>query len=252
MNPRDAVLHLDNLTLGYDRHPAIHHLNCSIARGALVAVVGPNGAGKSTLFKGLTGELTPLQGRFRVNTEGVGIAYLPQQGELDRSFPVSVFDMVSMGLWREIGAFRGLGREQAERVRAALAAVGLSGFEARQIGTLSGGQLQRARFARMMLQDAGLLLLDEPFNAIDARTIEDLVALVLKWHGEGRTILAVLHDLELVRRHFPECLLLAREPLGFGPTAEVLTPERLATARRLAGEFDAAAPVCQRPAAEAA
>ena len=252
MNARDAILELDNLTVGYDRHPAVHHLRCRIAPGALVAIVGPNGAGKSTLFKALTGELPPLQGCFRVHAGKGGIAYLPQQSELDRSFPVSVFDMVSMGLWREIGAFRGLSRSQAERVRAALAAVGLSGFEARQIGTLSGGQLQRARFARMMLQDANLLLLDEPFNAIDARTIEDLIALILQWHAEGRTILAVLHDLTLVRRHFPECLLLARECLGFGPTDEILTPERLATARRLAGEFDATAPVCHRPEAEAA
>ncbi|MCK9986986.1 MAG: zinc/manganese transport system ATP-binding protein [Azoarcus sp.] len=252
MNARDTILELDNLTLGYDRHPAIHHLRCRITRGALVAIVGPNGAGKSTLFKALTGELQPLQGHFRIHTGKEGIAYLPQQSELDRSFPVSVFDMVSMGLWREIGAFRGLSRSQAERVRAALAAVGLSGFEARQIGTLSGGQLQRARFARMMLQDANLLLLDEPFNAIDARTIEDLVALILQWHAEGRTILAVLHDLTLVRHHFPETLLLARECLGFGPTAEILTAEHLATARRLAGEFDATAPVCHRPEAEAA
>lgn len=252
MNSRDTILELDNLTLGYDRHPAIHHLRCRIARGALVAIVGPNGAGKSTLFKALTGELKPLQGQFLVHTGKEGIAYLPQQSELDRSFPVSVFDMVSMGLWREIGPFRSLSRSQAERVRAALAAVGLSGFEARQIGTLSGGQLQRARFARMMLQDANLLLLDEPFNAIDARTIEDLIALILQWHSEGRTILAVLHDLTLVRQHFPETLLLARECLGFGPTAEILTPERLATARRLAGEFDATAPVCHRPEAEAA
>ena len=243
----DAVaLRVDNLTLGYDRHPAVHHLSCDVPAGALVAVVGPNGAGKSTLFKALTGELAPLQGSYRLKAGREGVAYLPQQSELDRSFPVCVFDMVAMGLWREIGAFGGLKRRQAERVRAALAAVGLSGFEARQIGALSGGQLQRARFARMMLQDAPLLLLDEPFNAIDSRTIEDLVALVLGWHAEGRTILAALHDLELVRRHFPQCLLLAREPVGFGPTAEVLTAERLATARRLAAEFDAAAGVCHR------
>ena len=240
------ALHLENLTLGYDRHPAVHHLSCDIASGALVAIVGPNGAGKSTLLKALTGELSPLQGTFRLKAGREGVAYLPQQSEMDRSFPVCVFDMVAMGLWRDIGAFGGLRRDQAERVHAALAAVGLSGFESRQIGALSGGQLQRARFARMMLQDAPLLLLDEPFNAIDTRTIEDLVAIVLGWHAEGRTILAVLHDLELVRRHFPECLLLAREPVGFGPTAEVLTNERLAIARRLASDLDDAARVCQR------
>ncbi len=247
------AVRFENLTLGYDRHPAVHHLSCEIASGALVAVVGPNGAGKSTLLKALVGELSPLQGSFRLKNGRDGIAYLPQQSELDRSFPVCVFDMVAMGLWREIGAFGRLRREQAQRVEAALTAVGLSGFESRQIGALSGGQLQRARFARMMLQDAPLLLLDEPFNAIDARTIEDLVALVVGWHAEGRTILAVLHNLELVRRHFPDCLLLAREPVGFGKTSDVLTPERLAAARRLASEFDAAAGICHRhPAAEVA
>lgn len=252
MNQPRRILRFDNLTLGYDRHPAVHHLSCSIEAGSLVAVVGPNGAGKSTLFKALTGEIKPLQGSFRFDADERGCAYLPQQSELDRSFPVSVFDMVSMGLWREIGPFRGLSRAQGARVSEALDAVGLSGFEARQIGTLSGGQLQRARFARMMLQNAGLLLLDEPFNAVDARTTEDLIALILAWHAEGRTILAVLHDLELVRRHFPLCLLLAREPLGFGPTAQVLTADRLAEARRLAREFDASAEVCHRPEAEAA
>jgi zinc/manganese transport system ATP-binding protein len=241
-----AAVRFDNLTLGYERHPAVHHLNGEIAAGALLAVVGPNGAGKSTLLKALTGEIKPLQGSFRLRDGREQLAYLPQQSELDRSFPVSVFDMVAMGLWREIGAFGGLSRSQRERVRHTLEAVGLSGMETRRIGVLSGGQLQRARFARLMLQDAPLLLLDEPFNAIDSRTIEDLIALILDWHAEGRTIVAVLHDLELVRQHFPECLLLARETLGFGATADVLTPESLALARKLASTFDDAARVCER------
>jgi zinc/manganese transport system ATP-binding protein len=195
-----AAVRFDNLTLGYERHPAVHHLNGEIAAGALLAVVGPNGAGKSTLLKALTGEIKPLQGSFRLRDGREQLAYLPQQSELDRSFPVSVFDMVAMGLWREIGAFGGLSRSQRERVRHTLEAVGLSGMETRRIGVLSGGQLQRARFARLMLQDAPLLLLDEPFNAIDSRTIEDLIALILDWHAEGRTIVAVLHDLELATR----------------------------------------------------
>lgn len=244
--PSPPAIRFENLTLGYDRHPAVHHLSGEIASGALVAIVGPNGAGKSTLLKGLVGELAPLQGAFHLRDGRNGVAYLPQQSELDRSFPVGVFDMVAMGLWRELGAFGGLGRKQAQRVDAAIAAVGLSGFESRQIGALSGGQLQRARFARMMLQNAPVLLLDEPFNAVDARTTEDLVALLLRWHAEGRTILAVLHNLDLVRRHFPECLLLAREPVAFGRTAEVLTPARLAAARRLAADLDPAAGVCHR------
>lgn len=240
------VLAFENLTLGYDRHPAVHHLDCEIARGALLAIVGPNGAGKSTLLKAIAGELEPLEGRYRLGVSRSRIAYLPQRGELELSFPLSVFDMVAMGLWRRLGAFGALSRDDATRVHETLAHVGLSGLENRPVGTLSGGQLQRARFARLMLQDAELLLLDEPFNAIDTRTTEDLSALMLGWHGEGRSIVAVLHDMELVRRVFPQCLLLAREPLGFGATESVLTPELLARARVLAESFDEDAPVCHR------
>jgi zinc/manganese transport system ATP-binding protein len=239
------MIRLDNLTLGYDRHPAVHHLSGEIPAGALVAVVGPNGAGKSTLLKGLAGELRPIGGRIVLSDlPPGGLAYMPQRGEIDHSFPISVFEVVAMGLWHEIGAFGGLSRSQRERVRAALAAVGMSGFESRPIGSLSGGQLQRARFARLMLQDAPLILLDEPFAAIDSRTVDDLVALILGWHAEGRTILTVVHDLEQVRRHFPTALLLSREPVAFGPTAQVLTPELLARARRLSEAFDEDAPEC--------
>ena len=239
------MIQLDNLTLGYDRHPAVHHLSGEIAAGALVAVVGPNGAGKSTLLKGIAGELRPIGGRIVMPAlPAHGLAYMPQRGEIDHSFPVSVFDVVAMGLWHEIGAFGGVSREQRRRVRAALEAVGMAGFESRPIGSLSGGQLQRARFARLMLQDAPLILLDEPFAAIDSRTVDDLVELILGWHDEGRTILTVVHDLEQVRRHFPTALLLSREPVAFGPTAEVLTPERLARARRLSEAFDDNAHEC--------
>ena len=239
------LIRIENLTLGYDRHPAVHHLSGDIPAGALIAVIGPNGAGKSTLLKGLAGELRPIGGRILMPTLPPGaLAYLPQRGEIDHSFPVSVFDVVAMGLWREVGAFGGLSRAQRQRVRDALIAVGMSGFEARPVGSLSGGQLQRARFARLMLQDAPLILLDEPFAAIDSRTVDDLVKLILGWHREGRTILTVVHDLEQVRRHFPTSLLLSREPVAFGPTAQVLAPEMLERARRLSEAFDEDAPEC--------
>ena len=241
------MIRCDNLTLGYERHPAVHHLSLEIPAGSLVAVVGPNGAGKSTLLKGLAGELRPLGGQIRLR-DGLSrrdLAYMPQRGELDEAFPVSVFELVAMGLWREMGAFGGLDARRRARVEAALAAVGLSGFESRPIGSLSGGQLQRARFARLSLQDAPLLLLDEPFAAIDTRTVDDLIERIQAWHREGRTVLTVVHDLEQVRRHFPMCLLLAREPVAFGPTAEVLTDETLARARRLSEAFDERAPECQ-------
>jgi len=235
----------DDVTLGYERHPAVHHLSGEIAAGALLAVVGPNGAGKSTLFRGLVGILTPLSGTISLAGLDVrDVAYLPQSVDIDRSFPITVFDFVGTGLWRATGFFGGIGRAQRARIAAALAAVGLTGFENRTIGTLSGGQFQRLLFARVMLQDAQLVILDEPFNAIDSRTSGDLLLLVKRWHEEGRTVLAALHDLEMVRAHFPETLLFARGPVAWGPTEEVLTPENLLVAMRMCEAFDDSASAC--------
>ena len=240
-----AQLEFRNLTLGYDRHPAVHHLDGAVACGALMAVVGPNGAGKSTLFKGVVGAIKPLAGRIERNgVQPQDIAYLPQVAEIDRGFPINVYDMVAMGLWRRAGLFGGIGRKQYGKIEAAIAAVGLTGFEERAIGTLSGGQMQRTLFARLLLQDARVIVLDEPFNAIDTKTSADLLALVQRWHSEQRTVLAALHDIDLVRSRFPETLLLAREPVAWGATREVLTPENLLKARRMCEAFDERAEAC--------
>jgi zinc/manganese transport system ATP-binding protein len=241
----NAPLQFRNLTLGYDRHPAVHHLDGAVRAGSLTAVVGPNGAGKSTLFKGLVGAIKPLAGRIERNgVQPQDIAYLPQVAEIDRSFPIGVYDMVSMGLWRRTGVFGGIGRKDRDTVEGAIAAVGLTGFEDRPIGTLSGGQMQRMLFARLLLQDARVIVLDEPFNAIDAKTSADLLDLVQRWHAEQRTVLAAMHDLDVVRTHFPEALLLAREPVAWGPTAEVLTAENMLKARRMCEAFDEQAEAC--------
>jgi len=240
-----AHLKLQNLTLGYDRHPAVHHLDGIVSDGALIAVVGPNGAGKSTLFKAIAGMLKPLAGSItRDATDSRGIGYLPQVPDIDRSFPIGVYDMVAMGLWRSRGVFGGIGAKDHQAIAAAIAAVGLTGFERRPIGTLSGGQMQRMLFARLLAQDARLILLDEPFAAIDARTSAELLKLVQGWHRERRTVLAALHDVDLVRAIFPETLLLAREPVAWGPTREVLTAENLNKARRMCEAFDEAAETC--------
>ena len=232
---RKAALRFDNLTLGYSHHPAVHHLRGEIAAGSLLAVVGPNGAGKSTLLKGIVGELRPMQGRVDLfGLEREKIAYLTQQSTLDASFPIVIHDFVAMGLWAEFGAFRSFTRDAKRRVDAAIAAVGLSGLEMRPIGQLSGGQLQRARFARVLLQDSPLVLLDEPYGAIDANTVRDLARLVRRWNAEGRTVISVLHDFEHVRQEYPETLLLAREVVARGKTADVLTDANLERARHLA------------------
>ena len=245
-----AALQFRDLTLGYDRHPAVHHLSGEVAPGALVAVVGPNGAGKSTLFRGIAGILKPLAGTISTGDLDVrDIAYLPQTADIDRSFPISVFDFTGTGLWRRTGLFGGLGKAERARITQALAAVGLNGFENRTIGTLSGGQMQRMLFARVLLQDARLIVLDEPFNAIDAKTAADLIELVRRWHTERRTVLAALHDMDLVRANFPETLLLARGPVAWGATAQVLTAENLLEARRMCEAFDDSAGACAADAA---
>ena len=240
-----AALAFNNVTLGYDRHPAVHHLHGDVKSGALMAVVGPNGAGKSTLFKGIVGMLKPFSGGIDLcGLRARDIAYLPQVADIDRTFPISVYDMVAMGLWRRKGLFGGIGPADRDAVEAAIAAVGLTGFEPRPIGTLSGGQMQRMLFARLLLQDARVIVLDEPFNAIDTKTAADLCDLVMRWHAEKRTVIAALHDLDLVKSMFPEALLLAREPVAWGPTRDVLTAENLLKARRMCEAFDEQAHEC--------
>lgn len=240
----NACLTFRDLTLGYNSHPAIHHLNGIVRKGSLTAVVGANGSGKSTLMKGIVGVLKPMEGAV-VRTQGVRAAYLPQQSELDRSFPARVVDLVSLGLWPKRGMLGRYTKEDRESVSKALMAVGLGGFEKRPIDTLSGGQLQRTLFARVLLQDADLILLDEPFNAVDAKTVGDLIQLIKRWHGEERTIMVVVHDLDLVRQNFPETLLLARQPVAWGDTKETLRPENLLKARRFHEAWEENAPWCE-------
>ena len=153
-----------------------------------------------------------------------------------------------MGLIPSRGLMGRMGRKDNARITQALAKVGLVGFEDRAIGTLSGGQMQRALFARLILQDAQILLLDEPFTAVDESTEQDLVILLRDWHRQGRTIITVLHDLALIRQEFPESLLLAREVIGWGTSADVLTDTNLQRARHMAEAHDPFAAACERAA----
>lgn len=242
-NTSQACLQFNDLTLGYGPHPAVHGLTGSVEHGSLLAVIGPNGSGKSTLLKGIVGSLRPMDGTC-THADCCRVAYLPQQAELDRTFPANVFDIVKLGLWPKRGLLKRFTANDRAAIAQALQAVGLEGFEKRPIDTLSGGQLQRALFARVLLQDADLILLDEPFNAIDAKTVDDLIALLHRWHGEKRTVIAVMHDLQLVREHFPQAMLLSREPIAWGDTAEVVRPENLLKARRFHAAWDDDAPWC--------
>jgi zinc/manganese transport system ATP-binding protein len=233
------MIEIDNLTVAYAGSPAIQKLSGGFRTGSMTAVVGPNGAGKSTLLKAIMGWVPASQGQIRLNGVSPGqLAYLPQHSELDRTFPISVRDVVLMGCWRRARPFAAFTRRNLDEAGEALATVGLGAFETRYIGSLSAGQLQRVLFARAIMQDARLLLLDEPFTALDERTTHDLLDLVRHWNREQRTVVAVLHDLQQVRSWFPHTLLLACAPIAWGATSEVLTPRNLDCAKCLVDADD--------------
>jgi zinc/manganese transport system ATP-binding protein len=226
--PHPAIT-LTNITVRHGRRTALDSLTGQFATGSLTAVVGPNGAGKSTLLNVLAGQTRPNTGTIAIPALARNrLAYLQQQQDLDRDYPVTVAEIVSLGLWREFGPFRTPPPTQAQQTAAAIEAVGLTGLASRRIAELSVGQMRRAFFARLLLLDAEVILLDEPFAAVDARTVEALLTLIANWHHESRTVIAVVHDFDQVRAHFPETMVLARYPIAWGPTETVLTDHNLA------------------------
>ena len=243
-SPRDRLKALLGWTDHSHPHWALKDVGFELRRGQCLGVIGDNGAGKSTLLKSLAA-LVPVDRHSKVSrAPGLRLAYLPQHSELDRSFPLAVRDCVLMGLWAQTGAWGQASAPLLAQVDAALHTVGLQGFEHRPVGTLSSGQLQRALFARLLVQDADIILLDEPFNAVDSKTTAGLLTLVQQWHRQGRTVVAVLHDHAQVHAHFAQTLLLARECIAWGATAEVLTPANLQRASAMAEAWDEAAALC--------
>ena len=230
---------IENLTVSYQHRPAVHHLNMDFGDGEMWAIFGPNGAGKSTLLKAMMGLLQADTGK--VVWQGLqrrDIAYLPQQNDIDRSQPMTVFELAAMGLWYEIGFFGRVNAAQRRRVHQALARVEMDDFAERQIGHLSNGQFQRVLFARMLAQNARVLLLDEPFNAVDAKTTYALLEVLRQCHQEGQAVIAVLHDYEQVRAYFPNTVLVAREKIAAGPTEQVLVEPLLVKANEAMQQHD--------------
>ena len=227
----DGGIEIRNLSVRYGDHLALEGVTGVFAPSSLTAVVGPNGAGKSTLLKALAGIVRPTAGEASCPALARHrLAYLPQQAELDRGFPITVGELVALGEWRNFGSVRKPPAGLAARVHEAVMTLGLEAVVNRQIAELSVGQFQRALFARLLLQDADVILLDEPFAAVDESTTDELLNLLQRWREKGQTIIAVLHDLDRVRRHFPSTLLLARSPIAWGETSLSLSAENLARA----------------------
>jgi len=229
-----AALNLIDVTVAYHGHPAVHHISGRFDRGSLTAIVGPNGAGKSTLLGALAGLTRINQGSVildNADQEGQQIAFLRQLSGINNDFPLRVLEVVAMGAWQSVGAWGAIKGKVLERIEQALDRVGMQGFEDRLIDELSVGQLQRVLFARLIVQNAAIILLDEPFNAVDATTTADLLHVIQDWHADGRTVIVVLHDLEMVKAHFPDTLLIARELISWDKTERALTSENLARAQ---------------------
>lgn len=217
----DSGVVLRDVTVRYGRHVALEAVSGQFVSGTMTAIVGANGAGKSTLLAAIAGTVRLTGGTVDCPTR-VRMGYLPQLAAIDRDYPLTVAELITLGGWREFGAFRAPTASVRARAASAAATVGLAARLERRIGRLSVGELQRALFARLIVQDAEMILLDEPFASIDAQTLSVLLDLIVQWHREGRTVIAVLHDLDLVRAWFPSTLVLARRCIAWGPTDTAL------------------------------
>lgn len=238
-----SIISAQDLSLNRKNIPIIEKLSFAVPSGAQVAIVGPNGGGKSTLL-----EVLSIQGSELVQAGTIDrafppleTAYLPQRSTLQRDFPLLVQDVVSGGLCPRVGWLKSITGTHRHSVEDALITVGLPGFALQSIQALSGGQFQRVLFARLMVQQASIVFLDEPMTGVDEPTKIDLMKLINRWNQSGQTQLIVLHDLEIVRQFFTHVLLLARSFSHFGLTKDVLTPENLETAYSVAQTWEGAA-----------
>lgn len=219
-----TMISLENLSIGYQvQNPIATDINAQVQKSDVLALVGLNGSGKSTLLKTIMGLVKPLSGRVNLDiVRSHDIAYLPQQARIEKGFPIELKEFVSTGLWSQTGWWRSM-RHYDNEVQEAIERVGLSDLTKVHLSELSGGQLQRALFARMLLQPSKLLLLDEPFNGVDEATIGVLLEQLKYCQQKGATIVAAIHDLELVKQHFDQCLLFQPSGVIQGQSQHLLT-----------------------------
>lgn len=229
---------LRGAAFGYAGRSRVENLTLDIEVGTAVALIGPNGSGKSTLLRGVLGLAELTAGTVQIFGEDPVAARrhtgtLPQSDQRETGLPISLRQVVTMGLYRSLGAMKPLGRAGRVAVEAAIDRVGLTPLAGRRFGELSGGQQQRAILARALVADPKLLLLDEPFNGLDRENRETLLVLVRELTAEGRTVIVSTHDLEIAQRACTHVLLLATghrhgqagHPAAFGPLDEALTLE---------------------------
>ncbi|PWG61565.1 metal ABC transporter ATP-binding protein [Spiribacter halobius] len=228
----ELALHVEDLTVSYGDRPALWDIDLDVPPGVLCGIVGPNGAGKSTLLKTVLGLIPPAAGHVRLfgrpyAAQRRRVGYVPQRSSVDWEFPTSALDVVTMGLYGQLGWFRRPGRAERARARAALDEVGMAPLADRQISELSGGQQQRVFLARALVQDADIYFLDEPMAGVDATTERAIIELLRGLRDRGKTAIVVHHDLNTVRSYFDWLVLLNVRVVAQGAMAETYTAANL-------------------------
>ncbi|HHY10716.1 MAG TPA: metal ABC transporter ATP-binding protein [Firmicutes bacterium] len=230
---RDLAVEIHNLTAGYDGRPVLRDVSWEVPKGSIAAVIGPNGGGKSTLLKTAVGLLRPLKFE-AIKLLGLSpaesrekISYLPQREEVDWSFPITVWDVILQGRLVRKSLWARYTKEDYQLAREAAEFLGVADLSQTQIGSLSGGQRQRVFLARALVQEAELILLDEPTTGLDAKAQHELAALFQRLAKEGKTIVAATHDLECVTECFDQILALDGKVLAQGGPEQVLTEENM-------------------------
>lgn len=233
MSERRPAVAIEHLTVSYQTKPVLVDVSFSVHPGQVVGILGPNGAGKSTVIKSVMGFVDRDYGEVRIYDRKVRdargmVAYVPQRGQIDWQFPVSVWDVVLMGRYQHVPWYRSIGRRDREVARQALQDVRMMDFAGRQIGQLSGGQQQRVFMARALAQESDILLLDEPFAGVDAATERAIAGLLAEARKMNKTVIVVHHDLETAAEFFDKVVILNRRLFAYGPPREVLREDLLA------------------------
>ncbi len=228
-----AALEVNDLTVAYSEKPVLWDVDLTVPSGVLMAIVGPNGAGKSTLIKAVLGLLQPAAGSVllfgdRLNRRTMRrIGYVPQRSSVDWDFPTRVADAVLMGRYGQIGWLRRPTQQDRLEAEAALVQVGMLDLAQRQISELSGGQQQRVFLARALVQNADIYFMDEPFQGVDATTEKAIVEVLRALRKQGRTVVAVHHDLNTVQEYFDWMAFLNVRMMANGPVPATFTPDNL-------------------------
>ncbi len=229
---KNSIINVEDLTLAYNEKPVVWDADVNIVRNSRTAIIGPNGAGKSTLLKGILGLLKPLAGEVKIlgkdpKNARKYFSYIPQTASVNWDFPTTVLDVVLMGRYKTLGWIRRPGKKDYEIAKQALEKMGMYEFRDRQISELSGGQRQRVFLARSISSDAEIYFMDEPLAGVDMVTEKIIMDTIKEFQKDGKTIVAVHHDLNTIEKYFDHVVIINRRVVADGPVSETFTKENL-------------------------